>query len=101
MIESLLALLAGRGDEADFHDRYAQGLAAVVRAELALVVECTEGQPVAVLGRFGDKPAAQALFEALPPTERARPPIELNRAFADGLRTGLWQWGHGDPLAWG
>ena len=68
MIESLLALLAGRGDEADFHDRYAQGLAAVVRAELALVVECTEGQPVAVLGSFGDKPAAQALFEALPPT---------------------------------
>ena len=53
MIESLLALLAGRGDEADFHDRYAQGLAAVVRAELALVVDCTEAQPAAVLGSFG------------------------------------------------
>ncbi len=68
MIESLLALLAGRGDEADFHDRYAQGLAAVVRAELALVVDCTEGRPAAVLGSFGDGPAVQALFEALPPS---------------------------------
>lgn len=67
-IESLLELLAGRGDESDFHDRYAQGVAAVVRAELALVVLAAQAQGASLLGRFGEPPSAQALFEALPPS---------------------------------
>ena len=65
-IESLLELLAERGDEADFHDRYARAVAAVCRADVALVIAVEPPQPV-LRGAFGPEDDSQWLFGHLPP----------------------------------
>jgi hypothetical protein len=65
-IESLLELLAERGDEPDFHDRYASAIAAVCRADVALVIAVEPPAPV-LRGAFGAEEDSRWLFEHLPP----------------------------------
>ena len=65
-IESLLELLAERGDEPDFHDRYARAIAAVCRADVALVIAVEPPAPV-LRGAFGAEEDSLWLFEHLPP----------------------------------
>ena len=65
-IESLLELLAERGEEPDFHDRYASAIAAVCRADVALVIAVAPPAPV-LRGAFGAEEDSRWLFEHLPP----------------------------------
>ncbi len=65
-IESLLELLAERGDEPDFHDRYARAIAAVCRADVALVIAVEPPAPL-LRGTFGAEEDSRWLFEHLPP----------------------------------
>jgi multidrug efflux pump subunit AcrA (membrane-fusion protein) len=65
-IESLLELLAERGDEPGFHDRYAHAIASVCRADVAIVIGVEPPAPV-LRGAFGAEDACLWLFEHLPP----------------------------------
>ncbi|MFM1855639.1 MAG: hypothetical protein RLZ83_948, partial [Pseudomonadota bacterium] len=65
-IESLLELLAERGDEPDFHDRYARAISGVCRADIALVIAVEPPAPV-LRGAFGHEDDSRWLFEHLPP----------------------------------
>ena len=65
-IESLLELLAERGDEPAFHDRYARAISGVCRADIALVIAVAPPAPV-LRGAFGSEDDSRWLFAHLPP----------------------------------
>jgi multidrug efflux pump subunit AcrA (membrane-fusion protein) len=65
-IESLLELLAERGDEPDFYNLYACAIAAVCRADVALVIAVDPPAPV-LRGVFGAEQDSRWLFGHLPP----------------------------------